>query len=64
MIEIRSKRNRSLHVQYTVGSLEPTLYVIKEYIELLLADIVDELEKIVRNKVGTVGLEQQEIILP
>lgn len=44
--------------------MEPTLYVIKEYIELLLADIVDELEKIVRNKVGTVGLEQQEIILP
>lgn len=44
--------------------LEPTVYVIKEYNESLLADVADELEKNVRNRVGTEGLEQQEIILP
>lgn len=33
-------------------------------LKTLLVDIADELEKNVRNRAGTEGLKQQEIILP
>lgn len=44
-------------------TLEPTVYVIKEYNKNLLKDIIDELEKSIKPSAETNKIEQSEFAL-